>query len=63
MFCRFAFHYMNYRCYFGVLELAVYSLISIRYYSFHLYYQYVIKEAQPFGNRAGDNMTAACKCD
>ena len=35
MFCRFTFRYMNYWCYNGVLELAVYSLLVIRYYSFH----------------------------
>ena len=38
MFCRFAFRCMNYRCYIGVLELAVYSLLGIRYYSFHLHH-------------------------
>ena len=38
MFCRFAFHYINCRCYIGVLGLAVYSLLGIRYYLFHLHH-------------------------
>ena len=37
MFCLFALRYVNYRCYIGVLELAVYSLLGIRYFSFYLY--------------------------
>ena len=46
MFYRFAFRYMNYRCYIGVLELAVYSLLGIRYNSFHPNYCQRLVEKQ-----------------